>query len=270
MEEVTTQAPAALAGGAAPLPRLVTVQISHFCEKARWVLEHAGIAYDEEVHLQGPNVIAAIRSGGTRRVPVLVTPDGTVHSSSDAIARWCDGQRAPDDPERLLPDGPLGDRALALEDDLGRRLGPAARLWAYGALRPLHPRYDKYWAGNLSPSERTALKLGRRGIDLAVRTRFRVTPRSTDAALRETEVVFDEIAALLEQSGGPYLFGDQLTIADVSFAALGGPLVLPPQSTRTWPPFAALPPAPRATVLRMREHPAGAYALRLWAERSAR
>jgi glutathione S-transferase len=33
--------------------RLVTIPISHHCEKARWALERAGIPYREERHVQG-------------------------------------------------------------------------------------------------------------------------------------------------------------------------------------------------------------------------
>ena len=32
--------------------RLITIPISHFCEKARWALELAGLPYREEPHLQ--------------------------------------------------------------------------------------------------------------------------------------------------------------------------------------------------------------------------
>ena len=33
-------------------PRLLTIPISHFCEKARWALERAGVDYEEQAHLQ--------------------------------------------------------------------------------------------------------------------------------------------------------------------------------------------------------------------------
>ena len=45
-------------------PRLVTIPISHYCEKARWALERAGIGYREEPHVQGIHQLAARRAGG--------------------------------------------------------------------------------------------------------------------------------------------------------------------------------------------------------------
>ena len=32
--------------------RLITIPISHYCEKARWALDRAGIGYREERHVQ--------------------------------------------------------------------------------------------------------------------------------------------------------------------------------------------------------------------------
>lgn len=36
-----------MTSGPAP-SRLLTIPISHYCEKARWALEHAGIPYRED------------------------------------------------------------------------------------------------------------------------------------------------------------------------------------------------------------------------------
>jgi glutathione S-transferase len=44
--------------------RLITIPISHYCEKARWALERAGIAYREERHIQGVHMVAARRAAG--------------------------------------------------------------------------------------------------------------------------------------------------------------------------------------------------------------
>ena len=72
--------------------RLITIPISHYCEKARWALERAGIPYREERHVQGIHRVAARRAGGGQTVPVLVTPEGALGESED-ILRWVDGAR---------------------------------------------------------------------------------------------------------------------------------------------------------------------------------
>ena len=47
-----------------PPLELVTIPISHYCEKARWALERADIPYRERRHVQGIHRIAARRAGG--------------------------------------------------------------------------------------------------------------------------------------------------------------------------------------------------------------
>ena len=58
------------------LRRLVTIPISHFCEKARWALDRAGLAYVEERARPGPAPARRAASGRRPRVPVLVTDEG--------------------------------------------------------------------------------------------------------------------------------------------------------------------------------------------------
>ena len=61
--------------------RLLTIPISHFCEKARWALERAGLAYREERHVQGVNRIVSKRAGGHGTLPVLICEVGRARAS---------------------------------------------------------------------------------------------------------------------------------------------------------------------------------------------
>ena len=54
--------------------RLVTIPISHYCEKARWALDRAGMPYREERHVQGIHRLAARRAGGRDNGAGTVTP----------------------------------------------------------------------------------------------------------------------------------------------------------------------------------------------------
>ena len=109
--------------------RLVTIPISHYCEKARWALERAGIAYREERHVQAIHRIAARRAGGGATVPVLVTPDGVLGESEEILA-WVD-ERTP--PEHRLYPAESAERAEV--ERLCRRfddgLGPTGRRLMY-------------------------------------------------------------------------------------------------------------------------------------------
>lgn len=115
--------------------RLITIPISHFCEKARWALDRAGVAYVEQRHLQLIHILYAKRAGGKRTVPVFVTDQGEVLPESAEILHWADARLAPE--RRLYPEGEMGVAAAALEAQFDEGLGPDGRLWLYHETLPV-------------------------------------------------------------------------------------------------------------------------------------
>jgi glutathione S-transferase len=83
--------------------------------------------------------------------------------------------------------------------------------------------------------------------------------------------VFAEFDWVAEQlaDGRRYLLGDRFTAADLTYAALAAPVVLPSVYGVPLPPLELLDAPTKALVERGRAHPAGEFALRLYAERSA-
>jgi glutathione S-transferase len=115
--------------------RLVTIPISHFCEKARWALERAGLDYVEERHVQGVHQIVARRAGGGKTVPVLVADEG-VFAESEEILRYADERL--DEERRLFPaDTRLCGEVEALSRWLDEGLGPDGRRLMYAHMLPL-------------------------------------------------------------------------------------------------------------------------------------
>jgi glutathione S-transferase len=76
---------------------------------------------------------------------------------------------------------------------------------------------------------------------------------------------FDEAAALLAD-GRPFLCGARFTAADLSFACMASPVLLPPEYGIRLPPLEQAPPRAQEDVRRFRAHPAGQFALRLFRE----
>ena len=89
---------------------LITIPISHFCEKARWALDRAGISYTERAHLQLLHRFAARRAGGGNTVPVFVCTDGVLGESAE-IVDYADAHGPPE--RRLYPADPNEAAALA-------------------------------------------------------------------------------------------------------------------------------------------------------------
>ena len=244
--------------------RLITIPISHYCEKARWALERREIPYREERHVQGVHQLAARRAGGGTTVPVLVTPDGAIGESAEILA-WVDERTSPE--QRLYPaERAAGEEVERLCRRLDLEFGPAGRRLMYVhmlAQRELALRFNNQgvpaWEDR---AIRWGWPLARRYVNHALGIRPGVEFQDEADVWSELDFV-----AGLRADGRPYLCGDRFTAADLTFAALSAPLVVPPAYGIPLPQPDVLPPAMAALVERAREHPAGRYALALFAER---
>jgi glutathione S-transferase len=243
--------------------RLVTIPISHFCEKARWALHRAGVAYVEQPHLQLIHVAAARRAGGGRSVPVFVAQDGEVAADSSDILHWADRRLAP--PQRLYPAGELGAQAAAFEDELDDGLGPAGRLWLYHETLPVVDRLRPWAEAGLPRWEQLAFHASGPLVGVAISWALGVNDASAMAALEQVNRAFDDVAHRLAD-GRRFVLGDRFTAADLTFGALSAPMLLPGAYGSPLPPLQAMPDAAARHISRLRSHPAGVFADRLYRE----
>jgi glutathione S-transferase len=102
-----------------------------------------------------------------------------------------------------------------------------------------------------------------------MRRSLRLTPEGTARSLAKVEAFFEAVSARVAGRGG-WLVGDTFTAADLTFAALASPALMPAEHPIPWPGDAALPDAVRALRDKLRATPAGALALRAYAEHRRR
>ncbi|MEA2442553.1 MAG: glutathione S-transferase, partial [Thermoleophilaceae bacterium] len=140
-------------GPAAPCV-LITIPISHYCEKARWALERSAIPYTERAHLQVIHWAAVKRAGGGMTVPVLVCGDRVLRESADIVA-FADSHASPE--RRLYPEDSTEVREL--ERDFDERLGPHGRRWMYNELRGHTALVREYGTTGVPAWQRRALPL---------------------------------------------------------------------------------------------------------------
>jgi len=240
--------------------RLVTIPISHYCEKARWALQRAGLEYREEPHAQGFHRLYARRAGGALTVPVLVTPEGAI-GESEQILEWCDRQVAP---ERRLFGIEEEERreVLALTRRFDSGLGPSGRRLIYVRMFAQRELIMKYNNQGIPALEAGFIRHG-----LPVMRHFvgRVLQISPGVEVTDEELLwreFDFVADLLAD-GRSHLLGERFTAADLTFAALAAPVILPRLYGCRLPDPEELDAPTAALVARAREHPAGAFAQRL-------
>lgn len=238
--------------------RLITIPFSHFCEKARWALDRCDLPYAEEGHLPLFHYAPAKFAGGGRTVPILVH-DRMVIADSTGILAWADDQR----PGALYPAGDA-DRAdaLALEDDFDTHLGPATRRWAYFQLLP-RKDLDGYITKGVPRFERIALRATRPLAVAVLKRSLKIDAAGAERSRVKIEDTFERVAKHLAD-GRRFLIGDRFSVADLTFAALAAPVLMPPEHPVPLPPLEELPPEARAQVLTWRASPAGQLALRLY------
>ncbi|NGY06621.1 glutathione S-transferase family protein [Solimonas terrae] len=240
--------------------RLITIPMSHYCEKARWGLAHAGVTYVEDAHLQvfHYRVVRAFDSHGM--VPVLVTDDGAIADSS-AILRYLDRQL--ETSRKLYPES---DRAQIerLEEQFDEHLGVETRRWVYfhwlgqSGRRVLEtaaqgvPRWEQVMAPLLLPILRRYLG-----------KRLEISAGSVAQGSKTIMESFDSVAAIIGD-GRPFLRGDRFTAADLTFASMAAPVLLPAEYGIRLPTPEQAPDSARADIQRFRSHPAGRFALRLF------
>jgi glutathione S-transferase len=247
--------------------RLITIPISHYCEKARWALERVGMTYREERHVQGIHRFAARRAGGGATVPVLVTPGGAIGESQEILA-WVDERTPPQ--QRLFPDQPDARREVErLCRRFDQELGPRGRRLLYIHMLPQRKLVLRFNNVGVPAWEDRAIRYG---WPLIVRVIQRVLDIRPGVEIEDEAVVWrelDHVAELLAD-GRPYLCGERFGAADLTFAALSAPVVVPPTYGVPLPQPSLMSPQTAALVERAREHPAGRYALRLYAEHRRR
>jgi glutathione S-transferase len=242
---------------------LITIPISHYCEKARWALDRAGIPYEERAHLQVLHRVAVRRAGGGTTAPVLVCGDRVFADSADILDE-ADAKAPPE--RRLFPEDPdAAAEVRSLERDFDENLGPHGRRWMYDGMRGERDLALTYGTTGVPAWQRRSFPIAFPLMYRVLDRYLAITPESvarSETIVRET---FDAVASRLDD-GRAYLCGDQFTAADLTFAALSAAVVMPPEYGVPLPQPDELPNTLAPIVRELRAHPAGAHALKMYRE----
>ncbi len=239
---------------------LITMPHSHYAEKARWALDWLGLPYRESSHIPLWHRLATRRQGGGS-VPVLVHGERRLLDSTDILVH-ADAAMGGD---RLYPrDEALRREVDAWEERFDTVLGPHSRRWAYAQVLPHRGLLRQMMSRGVPRLEAALLALIMPVIVPTIRSAFRVTPDSAERSLQRVNEVFGEVDEHLSD-GRAFLVGGRFTAADLSFAALASPVLLPVACGASYPAVDAVPATMRDEVMRLRGTAAGAFGLRLYA-----
>lgn len=202
---------------------LYTFRVSHFSEKARWLLDAAGIEYRETCWTPFFHVLPALRRGGrATTVPILRHRHGHVQDST-AILLWLDANMPG---FRLLPRDPaLRAEALEIEDRCDRAGAHVIR-YAYSATLDDAAAVTQVWTLDANRIERLVISRSYPMLKLAFRKLFGIEP---GRVARSKQVIADALDFLDAKlaDGREFLVGDALSAADITACALFAPLFGP-------------------------------------------
>ncbi len=241
--------------------RLITIAISHYCEKARWALDWLKVPYIEESHVPIFHRLATRRYGG-KSVPVLVTATGVFKDSTE-ILHHIDGISPS---QHLYPTDPkLRQEVEQLEELFDSKLGVSVRQWGYYYSIDNPETLQQMWRKNNPQLERVGLTVAFPVMREMVRRAYDVSAASTANSLTEVRQIFDLVSQHLT-SEASYLVGDNFSAADLTFAALAAPILRPKEHPIQLSQTGETNKEMTEVTLALRQTKAGKYALRLYRE----
>lgn len=194
--------------------------LSHFCEKARWLLDHKELDYNAQNLIPGVHRAFAKLKTGQNKLPILRDQDQWIADSTQ-IALYLDEVY----PEHTLLRSDPTQRNEALEiDQLASTLGYHVRRWGL--------------AHTLSESEQPLdLLIGEKGylrqfekyskpiMKVLISKGYQLDQDKVDESEREMRRLIAELNQRLIAHGGAYFVGERLGLADIAVCSMLAPIL---------------------------------------------
>lgn len=194
--------------------------LSHYCEKARWMLDFKELEYNAVNLIPGVHRILTRWKTSKNTLPMLRDGDIWISHSSE-IALYLDGQY-PECP-LLKRDPVLRSTAIEIEQK-ANELGKWVRRWAYIYLIH-HPSVKKIMLGERGPIMNQINDTIWPGMKKGVISLYGIHPSKAERALGLIHQLVDELEHHLLSGPGNYMVGEDFGLADIAVCSMIAPLL---------------------------------------------
>jgi cytochrome P450 len=245
------------------VPTFVSNNAGMLDEIARWVLDRNNILYKDETH--APWKIQSIANQITGEAfrqnhPVLQMTDALIYNV-DSVVMFCE--------QRCLPENRLIPTEAALQDDVldlyhlftGEFFEQQVSKYMYCMLLMSKKIGGTVFKQRIPFSEKLSYDLG--AAKASMTKEYELKSNTPEEYMAEIRKIFEKVNGLLAD-GRRYLVGDHFTLADLSFAAMAAPMILPVEYGGVLPLISQLPDQYRDHVTELRATAAGQFVFRLY------
>jgi len=248
-----------------PVPTLVGSNTGAASEIARWVLDRNHILYANETHAAWKIASLVEKLTGRKskkNYPVLQMTDAFIYGAESIVMFW-EKRCLPQD--RLLPaDDEQLDKVLELyylfTDDF---FAGMVEKYFYNMLLTSKELASHILKQDIPPGEKDFFSLSFSAIRKKLALDYELQENTSDECIAEIRKVFEKVNQLLAD-GRKYLTGNTFTLADLAFAAVAAPMILPEEYGGVLPRINDVPDTYRAHVTELRATPAGQFVFMLY------
>ncbi len=203
--------------------KLITINISHYCEKVRWALDYLNVDYTEEHHAPPFHRFYTKKYGGMT-VPILVTKEQNYCDSTEILQYL--NTIASDDKKLYPNDIELRLQVEELEELFDSQLGVATRCLGYYFALQNSWKIPFMWSQGASWHEKIGSIISYPIVIKMIKETYQVNETQKDIALQTIKNIFNIVDEKLAPDK-KYLVENKISAADISFAALAAPLLRP-------------------------------------------
>ncbi|AFM12435.1 glutathione S-transferase family protein [Turneriella parva] len=242
--------------------RLISISISHYVEKVKWALQLAGLPFTEESYIPGLHAAVTLwHTGGRHRATPVLIDDGEVIPDSTAILQHLAARYR----QTWLYAHP---EALVLEERFDASIGPHTRRFIYRHLFDNELSLAEIFSQDVVPAwQKRMLPLAAPMLKAGMIAEMAIYHDEAERSRLVFEAEFAYVDKLL-QDGRPFLCGEKISAADITFAALAAPVILPSEYGARLPDLNSVKPGSTlpAVIEGYRNTTAGKYVQRLYRE----